>query len=1135
MFKTLLVLFFLFLFPSKVIAADSFVSIVNPIRGSDFWDLEEQKPADVVNSQTKILKNYELPATWLIRFDALGDQQIVDTLKFLPSEVGLFLEITPSLTRAAGVEYRESGNWHSAGSVFLTGYSQSDRVKLINSAFERFLSVFSYYPKSVGAWWIDSYSLSFMQQSFGITSALIVADQYSTDNYQIWGQYFGTPYYPSKVNALRPAQEISEKLPVVITQWANRDPVNGYGKGVEESTYSVQANDYLDYHGLGTNYFGSLLNIYLKQQFDQFGHLVIGLENSYLWSKYGIEYEKQIELLFDKQKRGEISVVTLQDFSDWYKSEFPLLSPDHLIIADDPLGTNKKTVWFMNLYYRVGWFFNRNGSVFRDLRQYILGQEELCLKVACEQLNFATSATRVLDEVSFNERWIIDEGEIKNFEISKNDVVSFSYQNEAEKKRTIKFLNKDINIDGINYSIDGAILRAKSQNLMPADIRAEDIQGVVWQQSLGEFFIPLLKFLIFLILLVFIPGYLLVKNITTNLLERIFLSLVCGIVILVLISYIVFFVKQFWWVIYAYPLLSALLFIYKREYLNFNLRIEKPAISLLIILGTIFLMLPVFRSGLLFNFGIGFWGPNTHDGIWHISLINQILKGLPAENPIYAGETLTNYHYLYDLLLAVTHQVVGIQVIDLLFRFYPLLFSLLLGFGTYSLVRILFPPNAGQISALLSLYLVYFAGSFGWIVDLFKTGTLGGESAFWANQSISFNLNPPYAASLILLIGFLHLIKNTAQQARSRNLILVSGLLLGSLIGFKAYAAILGFASLAILATWQFLKIKNLTPFLILGFGGLLSLGIYLPNFSYSQIFILSPFWFIHSMVDIPDRVGWERLSLARNASLEGGQWIKLIAVEVVGLFLFVVGNLGVRFISLFNLIKIRQIFRSNLVFFIFIFSSLSLLFPLLLIQKGTPWNTIQFMYYFLYISAVFGGLVLFNLFKLRSYFTHILVIILIVIAPINSIATAKGYLFPLPHAYISSEELEALTFLSDQEDGIVLTYPYDPRFRQALGDPFQVSVYDSTAYVSAFSKKVTFMEDEMQNEILEKNYKKRRALARDFFLNNSEIDKSKEFLRSNNIRYVYLPKLFNVNLNDGDLGLDRVFENKSVKIFKVK
>ena len=59
------------------------------------------------------------------------------------------------------------------------------------------------------------------------------------------------------------------------------------------------------------------------------------------------------------------------------------------------------------------------------------------------------------------------------------------------------------------------------------------------------------------------------------------------------------------------------------------------------------------RSGLKYDFGLGFWGPNGHDGIWHLSLINQLKQQIPPQNPVFSGTTLSQYHWGFDLLVAL--------------------------------------------------------------------------------------------------------------------------------------------------------------------------------------------------------------------------------------------------------------------------------------------------------------------------------------------------------------------------------------------------------------------------------------------------------------------------------------------------
>lgn len=1137
LFITIIFSLYALLYPAAAFAQqNSFVSIVNPVRGDDFKQLKDQKPEEAVLGQAEILNKFSLPATWLLRYDVLSNKSVIGILNSRNDEKGLFLEITPTWTNQASVLYRQSSSWHNAGSAFLSGYETKEREQLIDAAFEKFKSIFNYYPKSVGAWWVDAYSANYMQQKYGINSVLIVADQYTTDNYQIWGQYWSTPYYPSKKHLLHPAQSEDNKIPVVIIQWAARDPVNAYGSGVEESTFSVQSNDYIDYHNLKTDYFEKLVDIYTKQQHNKFGFLAVGLENSYDWKKYKNEYENQIKLILKKIELGQLSVVTASDFAAWYKRTFPQISPEHIIIADDPLGNFKKTVWFMNPYYRAGWFFNEEGSSFRDIRQYIEGEEELCFQIRCDLVNFATFATRVLDDVSFGHKLSLDEGKIQNFQVTKNtETFIINYKNEGGNIRRIEFLPRDIKIDDKISSIDGLILDATKYQL--EDKKGSNIEEGFFKWSPGSVLLKIIKFSLFLLIGCLVPGSILINNILnkeSSLYQKITIAITLGFILLTLFFYILslFKVKE---LIFVYLLMNTVYLIssYKKLSSFLSLKIKFKFLPLLlIIVGTIFQQLPMFKNGLIFPYGMGLWGPNTHDSMWHISLINQLTRSVPPQNPIFADTTLKNYHFFYDLLVSATAFLTGVPVLDLVFRFYPIIFSLLLGIGTYYLMKTLFESRLNNfqmnVSILISLFLIFFAGSFGWVVEYIKARNFSGESAFWANQSISFNLNPPFALSLIIVIIILQLLSKLSKNNKFS--ILVLTILCGSLIVFKTYAGVLVLLSLFIVAV-----LKRSLDYLIIFFTSLgLSVLLFLPSFNTAEkIIIFSPFWFIHSMIDSPDRVGWVRLSLARITGWEKGNWFKFLSAEVISFFIFLIGNLGMRFFALFSLIRMKTIFQRREYLFIFIFSSAAFFIPILFIQAGNPWNTIQFVYYFLYFAALVAGVVISIIFRFKRILALIIILPILIITPINSWTTASSYLSYRPHAFISTKELEALNFLKSQREGVVLTYPYNSKLKKNLPEPWPLFVYDSTAYVSAISQKSTFVEDEPQNQILLTDYKKRIISSKDFFLRPDL--SGEQFLKDNNIKYIYIPKRFNLSIDEKLFTVDKIFENKEVLIYQTR
>mgnify|MGYP001613685838 FL=1 len=86
-----------------------------------------------------------------------------------------------------------------------------------------------------------------------------------------------------------------------------------------------------------------------------------------------------------------------------------------------------------------------------------------------------------------------------------------------------------------------------------------------------------------------------------------------------------------------------------------------------------------------------------------------------------------------------------------------------------------------------------------------------------------------------------------------------------------------------------------------------------------------------------------------------GGIWIKAIPAYLVAFLIFLVGNMGTRIIFLFR--KIKKITEIDI--FIYSIITAGTIIPMLFLQKGTPWNTIQFFYYSLFFSGILTGIIL--------------------------------------------------------------------------------------------------------------------------------------------------------------------------------
>jgi hypothetical protein len=135
----------------------------------------------------------------------------------------------------------------------------------------------------------------------------------------------------------------------------------------------------------------------------------------------------------------------------------------------------------------------------------------------------------------------------------------------------------------------------------------------------------------------------------------------------------------------------------------------------------------------------------------------------------------------------------------------------------------------------------------------------------------------------------------------------------------------------------------------------------------------------------------------------------------------------------------------------------------------------------------------------------------------------------------ISKAEIEALNFLKSKPPGIVLTHPYDAYLKKTLSTPIPIYAYETTSYVAAYSKRNTFLEDEMNLENSGYDWRLRRQDSENFFSQNN-IHADRGFLVNNQIDYIYLPKVFLAQKSSlsPDLSIKNIFENSEIIIYKV-
>lgn len=1006
--KTILGLFFAFIFlyfikPTSIFAQKDYFAVnINPVRGLDFWK-NQDSPNQFVEFQKKLATDNNFPVTWLIRPDYFlsNPKNIFLNPEYKNDDLGIFLEITPTWTSINNIEYKNNLPWYHSQNVFLSGYNQKDRIILIDSAMNKFKEIYGYYPKSVGAWHVDSFSAEYLVNKYKVNNFLICSDQTATDGYQIWGGWWGVPYFPSKNNLLIPAKSESDKLNALVLFWALRDPVNGYG-GNSHSLYSLQVNDY-SYLKLKTDYSDKLVNIYLDQTTNDYGQVTIGLENDDLTHKD--EYRDQIQSLTKK----DIKFVTSSQFYSWYSQKYPKLTPDTEIFGQDPLDTKQEFKWVLSKYGRIGLFKDSSQQwLVKDLRYYT-------------------------DK---------DTDPYRNYR---------NIDNVLDWKITPQ-------IDSV-LGVGETILYNNQINLKPTGFKIN---------------------------------------------FKIIFS------VIIIVTTIMFLLKKI-----------------------------KIIPTLIILIGTLTLSLTMIRSGVQYDFGLGFWGPNGHDGIWHLSLINQLQQNVPPLNPVFSGTILNNYHWGFDLLAAFLGKLFNNNSF-VYFQFLPLLFGLILGCLSFLLIK---QTTKNSLTSNIFTFLIYFSGSFGWIYTLIKSGHLGGESLFWSMQSVSTLINPPFALSLIIMLwGLMIWLKNNSSNKYKTALF--NGVIFGILSGIKVYAGILIGLTLVIFWFFDFLKTRKIFNYnfftwittLIVSLIVLGSLGV----LKSSSILEFKPLWFTHSMIESIDKFYFPQIAAYRINLSQNLTAVKLpfyLGLEAILIFIFIIGNMGFRILGLIPVWqKIKKNNLSSFEKLILILMSLALIIPLLFVQKGTAWNTIQFFYYFLFFSNIFLAQFTTNLIKTKNKKSISVAILIIILANLTSFSTIKDYLGNPPPSAIPTKEIEALNFLKNQTNGIVLTYPYDQytKNKLKLDTPIPMYLYETTAYVSAFSNKTVYLEDEMNLDITGFNWQERKNQSINFFNSNDEFF-ARGFLVNNQISYIYLINGQKFTLGESQLQINKIFDNGQIQIYQVQ
>lgn len=352
----------------KIVNIINFIRLIEPRNEK----ITEEVLYETVVRQVEIMKEYNLGGTFLLQYDALMDIRYQNLLKDLPEnefEIGAWWEIPQPLVEKAGYKWRGRYPWDWHADVgFTTGYTPDEREKLVDVYMNDFKSIFGYFPKSVGSWFIDAHTLNYLSEKYNIVASCNCKDQVGTDGYSMWGGYWNQAYYPSKKNAYMPAQNEEMQIPVPIFRMLGSDPIRQYDDGLGSNRQRVVSLEPVYEKGGGD---AEWVNWYFKQFAEgecmEYNYVQAGQENSFTWDRMSKGFEIQLPLIAKLRNENKVKVETLAESGKWFRENYKTTPATSVTVTEDLNGGTSQTVWFNSRFYRVNLLWENGTLRFRDM------------------------------------------------------------------------------------------------------------------------------------------------------------------------------------------------------------------------------------------------------------------------------------------------------------------------------------------------------------------------------------------------------------------------------------------------------------------------------------------------------------------------------------------------------------------------------------------------------------------------------------------------------------------------------------------------------------------------------------------------------------------------------------------------
>lgn len=383
------------------------INVVNFIR-----EIEPRFEMDMmlpIREQMRLIRQHNLPATWLLQFDALVSGPFVPFLKEHMAEdheVGFWFEMNERHCKAAGVEWRGRPGYewdHIPSVAFTIGYTPEERVKLADTAMREFKRVWGRTPKSVASWNLDAFTMAHLTDRYGIDAYAVCRDQIATDGFTIWGAPIAG-YYPSRESCWSPALDRKEQIATPVFRMLGQDPVYYYDcEWKLPDDRILREPDTMEpvwTSGRSPRFVRDFLAMIADAPTGRFAYAQLGQENTFPWPQQAEGYPPQMETLAALREKGEVHVETMGETGLRFKRAFKETPVQTQVQLSDPFGNTapaETSVWYQSRFYRANLHFKGDLPYLRDLMVYSDRHPQPFLRQATRDHEVEQRALAILD------------------------------------------------------------------------------------------------------------------------------------------------------------------------------------------------------------------------------------------------------------------------------------------------------------------------------------------------------------------------------------------------------------------------------------------------------------------------------------------------------------------------------------------------------------------------------------------------------------------------------------------------------------------------------------------------------------------------------------------------------------------